>query len=177
METHKRVVETALVHTLLGVAHDLYLIDLAETVEIADVLPAVVARQAGEYLVGGDTRALAFGGIDTHLPLREIEVERSKRHTDFGAPVECTDKLLCIVVELVHIAAYLVFKVDIQCVPGAITRNLCRCHSEDGGILDVSSEGIDFAYYGTDGLLLPGAFVPRLEFHNDVTRRTRLTGD
>ncbi len=94
MEADKGIIEATLVHTLLRVAHNLHLIYLTETVEVAHILTAVVACQARQYLVGGDTRALALDGIHIHFPLRGVEVERGERHAYLFALVKGSNELL-----------------------------------------------------------------------------------
>ena len=110
----------------MRVGLDHHLIYFREAVEVGHVLPAVVAREGAQHLVGGDARALAFRRVYLDQPLRVADVERGVGHGDLRTLVQRAQILLRGLEEGVHVASRLVLHVQFEGVTHTVSGDHSR---------------------------------------------------
>ena len=156
-------VERLLVQAILGVGLHHDAIDLAVLVEVGDVRTAAVGTKDAEHGGGRDAGAFALGGVHIDAVLREVHGVRGVSHRDLGALVEGAEVLHDGLVELRHVAARLVLKVQADGVAHAVTGDHTRLEGEDLRLLDGLQLRHQLAQHGVRAVRAAFAFAPILE--------------
>ena len=171
------VVERLGVKTVFRVGLDRHVVHFRETVDIRNVLPAVVTRKRREDRARRYAGPLGLRRVDAYDILREVDVEGRVGTFDLRALVQRTDELQVDVVEVRQAAVRLVLQVHGEAGRGSVTRDHRRCHGENLCVLDVGRASVYLADHGVHRIRLVRALFPVLELDDTHTVGGALAGD
>ena len=139
-------------------------------------MPAIIARQCGQHLVGSNPGTFALGSIHLDGPLRIAYIERGVCHRNFRTLVQCRQILLGGLEEGVHIPSLLVLHIQVQRITHTIARNHTRSNGKDCSILNIRRASVYLVDDCLHLVFLCRTLVPRFQLHDNHTERISLPG-
>ena len=173
--TDEHVVQRILVQTIgfVGLHHDA--VELGKTVEVGRIVPADEAGQCAEYIGGRHACPLAAGGVYFDGILRELRVERSIGHLDFGPLVQGGNEVRGVFLQRVDVTSGTVLHVKLKTAAHTVTHDGRLGEDEELGGLDVGRAAVYLVDDGVDVVFASSTFLPRLQLDDEHTARRSLS--